>query len=51
MSANKRILLNVIATYGRSLFGLVCGLFSARWVLEALGGFKGSELIDIVALT
>lgn len=37
MTANKRIFLNVIATYGRSLFGLVCGLFSARWVLEALG--------------
>lgn len=37
MSPNERIFLNVIATYGRSLFGLVCGLFSARWVLEALG--------------
>lgn len=37
MTANKRIFLNVIATYGRSLFGLACGLFSARWVLEALG--------------
>ena len=37
MTANKRIFLNVMATYGRSLFGLACGLFSARWVLEALG--------------
>lgn len=37
MTANKRIFLNVIATYGRSLFGLACGLFSARWVLESLG--------------
>lgn len=37
MTANKRIFLNVIATYGRSLFGLACGLFSARWVLMALG--------------
>ena len=37
MSPNKRIFLNIIATYGRSLFALVCGLFSARWVLEALG--------------
>lgn len=37
MSPNKRIFLNIVATYGRSLFALVCGLFSARWVLEALG--------------
>lgn len=37
MTANRRIFLNIIATYGRSLFGLACGLFSARWVLEALG--------------
>ena len=33
MTANKRIFLNVMATYGRSLLGLACGLFSARWVL------------------
>lgn len=37
MSPNKRIFLNIVATYGRSLFALVCGLFSARWVLAALG--------------
>lgn len=37
MSPNKRIFLNIVATYGRSLYALVCGLFSARWVLEALG--------------
>ena len=37
MSPNKRIFLNIVATYGRSLFALACGLFSARWVLEALG--------------
>ena len=37
MSPNRRIFLNIVATYGRSLFALVCGLFSARWVLEALG--------------
>ena len=33
MTANKRIFLNVMATYGRSLFGLACGLFPAWWVL------------------
>lgn len=37
MSPNKRIFLNIVATYGRSLYALVCGLFSARWVLGALG--------------
>ena len=37
MSPNRRIFLNIIATYGRSLYALVLGLFTARWVLEALG--------------
>ena len=37
MNQNRRIAINVLATYGRNLFGLVCGLFSARWVLNALG--------------
>ncbi len=37
MSPNRRLFLNIVATYGRSLFGLVCGLFTARWVLMALG--------------
>ena len=37
MSPNRRIALNVIATYGRSLLGLLCGLFTSRWALRALG--------------
>ena len=37
MSQNRRIVINVLATYGRNLFGLICGLFSARWMLNALG--------------
>lgn len=37
MTANKRIALNVIATYGRSLYALVIGLFCGRWALMALG--------------
>ena len=45
MSPNRRIFLNIIATYGRSLYALVCGLFIGRWVLAALGkiefGFCG----------
>lgn len=37
MSPNKRIFLNIVATYGRTLLGVVCGIFSTRWVLMALG--------------
>ena len=37
MSPNRRIFLNIVATYGRSLFALVVGLFSGRWALQALG--------------
>ncbi len=37
MTENRRITLNIIATYGRSLYALVCGLFTGRWVLMALG--------------
>ena len=40
MTANRRIFLNIIATYGRSLYALVLGIFTARWVLEALGQVK-----------
>ena len=37
MTPNRRIFLNIVATYGRSLYALVCGLFISRWVLAALG--------------
>lgn len=37
MTANKRIVVNVIATYGRSLYAMACGLFASRWALGALG--------------
>lgn len=37
MSPNRRIFLNIVATYGRSLYALVLGLFTARWALKALG--------------
>lgn len=37
MSPNRRILLNIAATYGRSLYGMVLGLFCGRWALMALG--------------
>ena len=37
MSPNRRIFLNIVATYGRSLYALVIGLFCGRWALMALG--------------
>lgn len=37
MTENRRIVLNVVATYSRALLGLACGLFASRWVLAALG--------------
>ena len=37
MTENKRIFVNIIATYGRSLYALICGIFTARWVLLSLG--------------
>lgn len=37
MTPRRRIALNVVATYGRSLYSLVCGLFTARWVIWFLG--------------
>lgn len=36
MSA-KRIIINSVVTYGRSLLGVALTLFSGRWVLQALG--------------
>ncbi len=37
MTENRRIFWNIVATYGRSLFALVCGLMTSRWILMALG--------------
>ena len=37
MTQNKRIFLNIVATYGRYVLGAACGIFSTRWVLMALG--------------
>ena len=37
MSPNRRIFLNIVATYGRSLYALVIGLFCGRRTLMALG--------------
>lgn len=37
MTENRRILLNIVATYGRSLYGIVLGLLCGRWSLMILG--------------
>lgn len=37
MTQNRRLFINVIATYGRSLYALAIGVFTARWTLMALG--------------
>lgn len=37
MKPSTRIILNTLATYGQSVFGMALSLFSARWVLQALG--------------
>ena len=37
MTPNRRIFTNIIATYGRLLYALVCGLFISRWVLAVMG--------------
>lgn len=37
MTESRRIVLNTLATYGRSLFTLACSLFTSRWILMSLG--------------
>lgn len=37
MTQNKRIVVNILATYGRSVYALALGLLSARWTLQILG--------------
>lgn len=37
MTENRRIFLNIVATYGRSVYSLIIGLLCGRWALMALG--------------
>ncbi len=37
ISENRRIALNIIATYGRSLYGLILGIICGRWTYLTLG--------------
>lgn len=54
MTQINRLALNTVVSYSRSLLALLLGLFSARWVLQALGqedfglyGVVGSLLVSI----
>ena len=46
MTPNRRIFLNIVATYGRSLYARVIGLFCGRWTLMAVGEVDHS-LVDV----
>lgn len=37
MTENRRIILNVAATWSRNVFKMACGLLTSRWVLLSLG--------------
>lgn len=37
MTRTRRIVLNIVATYGRSVLAVLCGIFTSRWALMALG--------------
>ena len=54
MTQTSRLMLNTVVSYSRSLLALFLGLFSTRWVLQALGqedyglyGVVGSLLVAI----
>lgn len=57
ITKSKRIILNTLATYGRSVFAMFLGVFSSRWLLQGLGaedlglqGVVGSLIGAIVIL-
>ena len=49
MTANRRIFLNIVATYGRSLYALVIGLFCGRWALMTHGEADRGLVVGCVA--
>ena len=57
ITKSRRIVLNTLATYGRSVFAMFVGVFSSRWLLQGLGaqdlglqGVVGSLIGAIVIL-
>lgn len=51
MTPKRRIFLNIIATYGRSLYAIIVGLFCGRWTYLALGEVDYGLMGVIGALT
>lgn len=58
MTGSQRIALNTLATFARSVFGMALGLFSSRFVLQALGhtdfglyGVVGSVIVFITLVS
>jgi len=47
MTANKCIFLNIVDTYGRSLYALVIGLFCGRWTLVESGMYGGDNWYNV----
>lgn len=57
MSSSYRLVINIFATYARSIISLALGLFSSRWILSTLGesdfglfGLLGSIILFITFL-
>ena len=51
MTANRRrIVLNIVATYGRSLYALAIGLVTAQWALLAIAPLLRPEQTGCHAL-
>ena len=56
LTKQSRIILNTLATYGRSLIALLLGVFSSRWLLQGLGaqdlGLQGvvGSLVSVIII-
>ena len=55
MTSSQRILLNTLASYGRTVVSMALGIFSSRWILQALGevdfGLMGVVGVMIMFIT
>ena len=47
MNQTRRLILNVVATNGRTIYQLACGLLTGRWMLLALGA-EGYGLLGLI---
>lgn len=51
MSENRKIFINILATFGSTIFGIICGLLTCRWLFLALGKVDYGLLNLIVGIT